>query len=177
MKSPIWIFAVLVVMGSWSPTDSRVPESVGSGPEEVYASQIRVEPDTLSFVWSQIGGYGVLGAGGVEEYVSARELMNVVDRNRETQSTTDATPAVVEFARQEIDTLRPPWEGPFYVGWSASFRVEYEATKLEPSQPARIIGLIHGVASPTPNVSKECSVFIWESRGTRPGGDQQHNHR
>ena len=84
------------------------------------ASQIRVEPDTLSFIWSQIGGYGVLATGGVEEYVSARELMGVIDRNEETQSTTDATPVVVELARQEIDTLQPPWEGPFYVGWSAS---------------------------------------------------------
>jgi hypothetical protein len=169
MRLSTWGVVLLIALGAAMQTDSEATGYSNSSGGVAYTSEIRVEPDTLHFVWSQIEGYRVLAADGIEECVTARPLLNAIDRTGSIQAVIGPGRSVVESAKQEVDTLKPPWEGPFFVGWSAPFRIEYEATQLIPLQPASVIGLIHGVASPTPDVSKECSLFVWDGRGSRPG--------
>lgn len=68
-----------------------------------------------------------------------------------------------------IDTLSPALES-FKFGWSAKWRIEYEATKLTPTAgPCSVLAIAHGVASRISSSSKECSVFVWSDASGLPG--------
>ncbi|MDD2890849.1 MAG: S8 family peptidase [bacterium] len=68
----------------------------------------------------------------------------------------------------EIDTLVPPWEGPFSLCWKASYRIGYEAIQLTPAAQCSIISIAHAVGAYKAS-SKQCSVFVWSNVNGSPG--------
>jgi len=67
-----------------------------------------------------------------------------------------------------IDTLVPPWEGPFSLCWKASYRIGYEAIQLTPSAPCSVISIAHAVGAYQIS-TKQCSVFVWSNVNGSPG--------
>ncbi|MDD5530704.1 MAG: S8 family peptidase [bacterium] len=67
-----------------------------------------------------------------------------------------------------IDTLVPPWEGPFSLCWKASFRIGFEAIQLTPAAPCSIISIAHAVGAYQVS-TKQCSVYIWSNLNGSPG--------
>ena len=159
---------VLLAHGGSHKTMGPAISAQSAGNSSKYISSIRVLPDTLSFVWSQGEGLHILASDAVGKYVTDRELVRQIDRSLQGGEVVPCP--VLPEGEKGVDTLSPPWEGPFYIGWVAEYRIEYEATQLVPSQPANVIAIMHGVASDIDDASKQCSVFVWDSRSGSPGG-------
>ncbi|MDD2889992.1 MAG: S8 family peptidase [bacterium] len=96
---------------------------------------------------------------------------NVMDAGKTDVLFPGSREGIREFSKNKgvIDTLSPSWEGPLYFYYQATYRNEYEATKLTPAGPCSVITLAHGVASRTAGASKQCSLFIWGDNAGSPG--------
>ena len=170
--------------------DRNIEVVIGAG-GKVYAlngkktapCDIRVSPDSLIFTYnsSKAGkgfGYEIIASEAAKRYMTEKQLLTQVERSEIPRIRVERipsaissllTPAVQQMGKGKgVDTLHPSWESPFG-WWSFDYRIMYEATQLTPSQPGQITAIMHGVGSPYDDVSKECSVFVWENASDEPG--------
>jgi subtilisin family serine protease len=77
------------------------------------------------------------------------------------------TTILYSSSKSVTDTIMPTLASPFS-GYDATYRVEYEATKLTPASPCTVIAVMHGVTADAAS-SKQCSVYVWSDASGNPG--------